>query len=101
MKRLSLTQGGQSSPESTGYTGLPWKTVYKGQRLFAKPRVLSAARCSRWKDTDHSAGLEPIKTKELAPGADTADYSAALWLAPSQAVQASTAETVKGPGDER
>lgn len=44
---------------------------------------------------DHSAGLEPIKTKELVPGADTADYSAALGPVPSQAVQASTAETVK------
>lgn len=41
----------------------------------------------------HSAGLEPIKNKELAPGADTADYSAGPGLAPSQAVQASTAET--------
>lgn len=54
---------------------------------------------------DHSAGLEPIKTKELAPGADTTNYSAALWLAPSQAVQASNAETDRrgseGPGDER
>lgn len=50
---------------------------------------------------DHSAGLEPIKTKELAPGADTTNYSLALWLAPSQAVQASNAETVEGPGDER
>lgn len=37
-----------------------------------------------------------MNTKELVPGADTADYSAALGLAPSQAVQASTAETVKG-----